>query len=128
MKLFLQLLPVSCLATACKKNAASPDPVKPKIVINAPVAGQHYVKGDTIRITGTVTHPPGVLEVAVHMTSTATGNEFFHNHFAAGNQSAYNFNSVYGIPDVTKATYQVEVEAGDINGNTSKSELTITVN
>ena len=69
-----------------------------------------------------------MLEVAVHMTNTATGNEFFHNHFAAGNQTTYNFNSVYGIPDLIKATYQVEVEADDVNGNTSKEELTITVN
>ncbi|MFN8251889.1 MAG: DUF4625 domain-containing protein [Ferruginibacter sp.] len=126
MKRLLLLAGIYCLA-GCKKNetaAAS----KPQVIINTPSASQHFVKGDTIRITGTVTHTAAILEVAVHMTSLSTGNEFFHNHFSAGNLLQYNFSSVYGIPDLNKATYKVEVEATDKDGNTGTKELAITVN
>jgi hypothetical protein len=115
-----------CFLFSCSKKDVTPP--TPNIVINTPSDNQHYVKGDTIRITGTVTHSAEILEVAVHMTNTSTNVEFFHNHFSAGNQMLYNFNSVYGIPDNVKATYKVEVEANDKDGNSSTKELTITIN
>jgi hypothetical protein len=115
-----------CFLMSCSKKGVVP-PV-PNIVVNTPSENQHYVKGDTIRITGTVTHSADILEVAVHMTNNTTNVEFFHNHFSAGNLRLYNFNSVYGIADNIKATYTVEVEANDIDGNTSTKEITISVN
>lgn len=115
-----------CFLFSCSKKGVVPP--SPNVVINTPIENQHYVKGDTIRITGTVTHSADILEVAVHMTNTNTNVEFFHNHFSAGNLRLYNFNSVYGIADNVKSTYKVEVEANDLDGNTTIKEMTITVN
>ena len=115
-----------CLLFSCSKKGVVPP--SPNIVVNTPIENQHYVKGDTIRITGTVTHLSEILEVAVHMTNTSNNIEFFHNHFSTGNLMLYSFNSVYGIADNSKATYKVEVEANDIDGNTSTKALTITIN
>lgn len=88
-KLFLVVL-VCCLYS-CQKNGdivPSPD-----IVINIPINNQHFNKGDTIRITGSVTHSLELTEVAVHMTDIATNQEFFHNHFSPGNKTSYSYNS-----------------------------------
>lgn len=116
-----------CFLSGCKKDTAAEAP-KPQVTINTPTENQHFVKGDTIRITGTVTHSAPILEVAVHMTNIGTNSEFFHNHFSAGNGLQYNFSSVYGIADLIKATYKVEVEANDKDGNSTTKEITITVN
>ena len=109
----------------CKKETAKP---VPDIVINTPTNSQHFVMGDTIRITGTVTHSIALTEVAVHMTDLSTKNEFFHNHFSGGNQLVFNYSSKYGIPDNTKSSFKVEVEATDKDGNSATKEITILIN
>ena len=123
-KLFL--LAAICFVLGCKKDIASKP--KPIIVINTPVNNQHFIIGDTIRITGTVTHTVDLTEVAVHMTDLNTKNEFFHNHFLAGNKLVYNFDSKYPIPDNTKTSFKVEVEATDKGGTAVTKELIITIN
>jgi Domain of unknown function (DUF4625) len=101
---------------------------EPVIVINTPENNQHYVKGDTIHITGTITHSVELLEVGVHMTDLSTQTEFFHNHFSAGNATTYQFNSQYPIPDDAKYSLEVEIEATDKYGNTATKERLITIN
>ena len=107
------------------------DPVvkpTPVIEISTPTNNQHFVVGDTIRITGTVTHVMVITEVAVHMTDQTTKMEFFHNHFSAGNNTSYTFNAKYGIPNNVKSSFQLEVEATDKDGNVATKELLIQVN
>lgn len=115
------------LAIGCKKNAAPETPL-PDIVVNTPTENQHYVKGDTIRVTGIATYSTELTEVAVHMTNMTTNFEFFHNHFSNVNTKSYNFESKYGVPDLTKTTYKIEVEANDKDGNLATKEITVTIN
>ncbi len=110
----------------CKKSTDAPP--LPTIVINTPTDNQHFVKGDTIRITGLVTHTITLDQVGVHMTDMATKIEFFHNHYATGSYNNYNFTSKFAVTDFTKSTYKVEVEAMDKDGNTNTKEITITTN
>ena len=100
----------------------------PVIEISTPTNNQHFVVGDTIRITGTVTHVMALTEVAVHMTDQTTKMEFFHNHFSAGNTTSYTFNAKYGIPNNVKSSFQLEVEATDKDGNVATKEMLIQVN
>jgi hypothetical protein len=116
-----------CLVWGCKKDKAPETPL-PVIVVNTPTANQHYVKGDTIRVTGTITCTTELTEVAVHMTDMTTNFEFFHNHFSNVNSMSYNFSSKYGIPDLIKTTYKVEVEGNDKDGNLATEEVMITIN
>jgi Bacterial Ig domain len=125
-KIMAIAIAVACLFLACKKQpAAVPEPL---ITFTSPAANQHFVKGDTIHITGTVTHDIEILEVAVHMTDNSTSSEFFHNHFSAGNKTYFEFNSVYGITENTKTTFKVEVEVTDKNSHTGQKELAISIN
>jgi hypothetical protein len=111
---------------ACnKKTTALPAPV---IVINTPSENQHFVNGDTIYIKGNVTHGIELTEVAVHMTNLTSKNEFFHNHFSAGNKTYFEFNSKYPVADNNKTSFKVEVEATDKNGMVATKEMTITIN
>jgi len=84
--------------------------------------------GDTIRITGTVTHTIPITAVAVHMTDISNNSEFFHNHFLTDNKLVYNFSSVFAITDNKPAAFKVEIEALDIDGNDSSKDLIITIN
>jgi hypothetical protein len=115
------------LIWGCKKNEVPAKPV-PVITVNTPAENQHYIKGDTIRVTGNITCTTELIEVAVHMTNMTTDFEFFHNHFSGVNTMSYNFESKYGIPDLIKATYKIEVEGNDKDGNTATKEITVTVN
>lgn len=101
---------------------------EPAIVFNTPVANQHFVKGDTIHITGIVTHLIAIKEVAVHMTDLTSKVEFFHNHFSAGNTNMYNFSCEYIIPDNSKTSFDLEVEATDVDGITGAKEMLILIN
>ena len=115
------------LLWSCKKNDAPEKPV-PVITVNTPGVNQHFVKGDTIRVTGTITCTTELIEVAVHMTDLNSGLEFFHNHFSGVNTMAYNFSSKYGIPDLIKTSYKIEIEGNDKDGNSTTKEVMVTVN
>ena len=110
-----------------QKNDVPGKPV-PVITVNTPSENQHFVKGDTIRVTGTITCTTELIEVAVHMTNVATNFEFFHNHFSGVNTTSYNFVSKYGIPDLIKASYKIEIEGNDKDGNSTTKEIMVTVN
>ena len=115
-----------CLVMACKKQAAAvPEPL---ITFTSPTANQHFIKGDTIRITGNVTHDIDLVEVAVHMTDKSTNAEFFHNHFSAGNKTYFEFNAVYGVVESIKTSFKVEVEVTDKNSHSGQKELYISIN
>lgn len=114
------------LAAACSKQKdTKPLPV---ISIATPSDNQHYVKGDTVRITGRVVHTVALVEVAVHITDLGTNNEFFHNHFGANNQMSYDYSSWYAVPDNSKASFKIEVEATDSSGSSTSKEIKITLN
>jgi hypothetical protein len=123
----IALLACIYMLGSCKKEE-KPEPPIPVITINTPAENQHFVKGDTIRITGTITCTTEITEVAVHMTNTNTNFEFFHNHFSGVNTMSYNFSAKYGIPDFAKATYKVEVQGNDKDGNLGTKEIIVTVN
>jgi hypothetical protein len=119
----------ACIALlwSCKKDDVPEKPI-PVITVNTPAENQHYVKGDTIRVTGTITCTTELIEVAVHMTDLNTGLEFFHNHFSGVNTMSYNFSSKYGIPDLIKTSYKIEIEGNDKDGNSTTKEIMVTVN
>ena len=127
-KKLIPVLACICLVLGCKKNDTAPAKPVPVIVVNTPSENQHYVKGDTIRVTGTITCTTELIEVAVHMTDMTTNFEFYHNHFSGVNTMSYNFVSKYGVPDLTKTSYKVEVEGNDKDGNSSTKEIIVTVN
>ena len=116
----------ACFVLACKKQASVIK--EPLITFTSPAANQHYVKGDTIRITGSVTHEVALMEVAVHMTDKNTNAEFFHNHFSAGNKTYFEFNAVYAVVEATKTSFKVEVEVTDKDSHSSQKELDISIN
>lgn len=114
------------IVVACvKEKAGKPLPV---IAIATPSDNQHYSKGDTVKITGRVTHSVALTEVAVHITDLGTNNEFFHNHFGANNQLVYDYSSWYAVPDNSKASFKIEVEATDSSGTSASKEIKITLN
>lgn len=123
-----RILTIACLLfiLSCKKEeAVKPVPV---IIINTPTNNQHFVIGDTIRISGTITHNIELTEAAVHMTDISTKDEFYHSHLNPFNQLSLSHEFKYKIPNNTKSTFQVEIEATDKNGNTANKEVMITIN
>lgn len=120
------LLAAIIIFFSCKKDPVT-KPV-PVIEIATPTNNQHYVMGETINITGTVSSSIPLTEVAVHMTDLTTKVEFFHNHFSGGEQLAYSYNSFYLVSDHTKNSFKVEVEATDKDGTATSKEITITIN
>jgi hypothetical protein len=113
---------------SCTYQKTSLAPPAPSITINTPFTNQHFVKGDTIRITGTVTHSIPLDAVAVHMTNLNDNNEFFHNHFLVDNKLVYDFNATYVVPDNTKTSFKIQVEAQDTDFTESSKEMIITIN
>ena len=112
---------------SCKYDITNPRPL-PVINLNSPLDNQHYVKGDTVIIAGSVKNTVGLTEVAVHVTDLSTNNEFFHNHFSVSNKLEFAFESKYGIPDDKKANFKIEVEGLDRNGTSAIKDLTISLN
>lgn len=100
----------------------------PFIEINLPTNNQHFVKGDTIHISGFVTHDKALTEISVHMINLSTNTEFFHNHFSAGNQLVFNYYSNYPITDNSTSSFKLEVEATDKEGVTASEEMMILIN
>ena len=113
--------------TGCKDEPIT-KPAPPVIVIITPVVDQHYITGDTIHITGTVTYAAPLSEVAVHMEDIAMSNEFFHNHFTAGNATTYDFNSTHIITSNAASEVEVEVAATAKDGSTATKEIKISIN
>lgn len=125
LRLYIVLLSCVMLVARCsKKSDPAPEPV---INVTAPTPAQHFADGDTIHIKGTVTHTINLAEVAVHMTETAGNNEFFHNHYLTTG-TLFSFDATYKLPDKTKNTFKVEIEATDKNGTEAKKEFSITIN
>lgn len=114
------------LFTACKNETVT-KPI-PVISVDAPANNQHFVMGDTIHISGNVTHSMPLTEVAVHMTDASSSNEFFHNHFGALYTSNYHFYSFYRITSNTSTSFEVEIEAIGEDGSSSTKKMTVTVN
>lgn len=125
MKKILVFAFFGLVAGCTKEKVTVPLPV---ISINTPANNQHFVKGETIHISGTITHSKVLTEVAVHMTDQGTKVEFFHNHFSGGNMLTFNYDSNYIVPDNTKSTYKVEIEATDLDGTIASREITVTTN
>lgn len=116
------LFMVSC------KNEAVVEKQKPTISITMPVANQHYVTGDTIHITGLVSHHIGLEEIPVHMTDMTSNSEFFHNHYSPAGATSFNFDAKYFVSNTTHTSFKVEVEAVDVEGTTAEKEFLIMVN
>jgi|GEM_PF-6245574 len=114
------------LLTACKNETVT-KPI-PAISIDAPADKQHYVMGDTIHISGNVTHSMPLTEVAVHMTDISNSSEFFHNHFGALYTSNYHFYSFYRISSNASTSFEVEIEATGEDGTSCTKKLTVKVN
>ena len=110
----------------CDKDDA-PKPI-PVIVINTPMDNQHFVMGDTIRITGTVTHSQPLAEIGVHMTDLTTKVEFFHQHYTVSNITTYNFDNKFIIPGNAKTSFIVDIEVSDLDLNAAKKSVTISIN
>lgn len=125
MKRVLVLTAIVFFAGCKKEPVSKPAPV---IEIITPTINQHFVMGETIHITGAISSTVPLTEVAVHMTDLNTRIEFFHNHFSGGNQLLYSYDSFYPIPDNTKTSIKVEVEATDKEGTAAIKEITITIN
>lgn len=125
MKQFFIIAIVVLLFCCKKETAVHQDAV---IVINTPTTNQHFAIGDTIRITGTVTHNITLQSVAVHMTNLSTNNEFFHYHFTALDKTTYNFSATYKVIENNKTSFKVEVEAIDNDNFTNMKDMLITVN
>jgi hypothetical protein len=125
MKSILAIAAMILLAGCKKETVSKPAPV---IEIITPTANQHYVMGETIHITGAISSTVPLTEVAVHMTDLGTKIEFFHNHFSGGDQLVYSYDSFYPIPDNTRSSFKVEVEATDKDGTATSKEITIMVN
>ena len=110
----------------CKKETAVHK--EAVIVINTPTTNQHFAIGDTINITGTVTHNITLQSVAVHMTNLSNNNEFFHYHFTALDKTTYNFNASYTVVENNKTSFKVEVEVIDNDNFTDMKDMLITIN
>lgn len=100
----------------------------PRIEINTPSSNQHFVLGDTIHITGTITHTLPLTEVGVHMTDLSSKIEFFHNHYSGGNTTSFNFDVKYALPNNVKTSFELEVEATDKDLNTATEEIMLLIN
>ena len=109
----------------CKKE---PDITIPFIEINTPTSNKHFVKGDTIHISGSVTHDKTLTDVAVHIMNFSTRMEFFHKYFTPGNQPVFYYYASYPITDNAKSTFKLEVKATDKDGTTVSEEMLIRIN
>ena len=125
MKRILFIVFLFC-AASCKKGEAVT--IAPTITINTPISNQHFVTGDTIRISGTITSTIEMTEASVHMTDNATKDEFYHNHYIPSNPTNLPYDFKYKITSSSKTTFQVEVGAGDKNGGIATKEITISIN
>lgn len=114
------------LVFGCKKESLVQQ--EAAILINTPTTNQHFVTGDSIHITGTVTHNISLESVAVHMVNLSTNNEFFHYHFTALDKTTYNYNAAYKVIENIKTSFKVEVEATDKEGHIVMKDMLIAIN
>jgi hypothetical protein len=103
-------------------------PPLPVIEINTPAENDHFYLGDTIVITGRVSHNILLTEVGVHMIRQNDNTEFFHNHFSPINDSIFSFTCKYKIDISIHTAFQVEVEALDKDNKEATKELVVPVN
>lgn len=115
------------LLIGCKHEKVPGQPV-PEITITSPAPNTHFSNGDTIHIAGMVTHSIAITEVGVHMVDLSNDNEFFHNHYSAGNATSFEFDAEYVIPNDVTTTYRIEVEVTDVNNNLATEDIEIRIN
>jgi hypothetical protein len=111
----------------CKHDPVIVPPL-PVIEINTPLEKDHFYLGDTIVITGKVSHNILLTEVAVHMTRLNDNTEFFHNHYSPINDTVFSFSCKYKIDNTLHTAFEVEVEARDKDNKESKKEVEVAVN
>jgi hypothetical protein len=127
VKRLLLLLVIPVFLFACKYDKPD-DSTPPLVVINTPFLNQHFVTGDTIRITGLCTDNKELDEVPVHITDEATRQEFFHNHYGLIHSSTFNVNTFHVVTTTARTRYTVAIEAKDIDHNKAEKEVIITIN
>lgn len=101
---------------------------RPVITVNTPTDNQHFVKGETIHITGKVTDAYPLTEVGVHMTLPNSTNEFFHNHFSANNQQEFIIDASYTIVESITTNFILHIEAEDRSGGKTEKEISLRIN
>jgi hypothetical protein len=127
MKRFFLFLVIPVFLFACKYDKPD-DSTPPQVIINTPVPNQHFVTGDTIRITGVCTDDKELDEVPVHITDEITHQEFFHNHYGLIHSSSFIVNTYHVVTATTRTRFTVAIEAADIGRNRVEKNVEVTIN
>jgi hypothetical protein len=115
------------LLLACKHDPVMV-PALPVIEIYTPTENDHFYVGDTIVITGRISHNILLSEVAVHMKRVDDNTEFFHNHFSPINDTLFSFSCKYKIENTLHTAFEVEVDARDKDNKEATKEVEVEVN
>jgi hypothetical protein len=127
MKRILILLIISVFLFSCKHDVAG-DIERPSITIFTPVENQHFVTGDTIRITGICRDNQELDEVPVHITDEDSHQEFFHNHYGLLHTASFSFDTYYVVTTTASTKYSIGVEAVDVAGHIVEKEVEVDIN
>jgi hypothetical protein len=123
-KSFLPLLLV-LLAACSKRSGADKDYEAPVITLTTPVDNQHFISGQAISVTGTVSDNKYIKVIHVVITNFDTGQEYMHVHISPTTNSA-SFNQ--SLSAQAGINYQVEIIAEDPSANVSSKKVQISSN
>jgi uncharacterized protein DUF4625 len=123
-KSFLPLLLVF-LAACSKRSGADKDYDAPVITLNTPVNNQHFIPGQAISVTGTVSDNKYIKVIHVVITNFDTGVEYMHVHISPATSSA-SFDQ--SLTTQAGINYQVEIIAEDPSANISSKKAEVSAN
>lgn len=127
MKRYLFLLAIPVFLVSCEHENKG-DITFPTVIIYTPVEHQHFVTGDTIRITGLCRDNEELDEVPVHITDEDTHQEFFHNHYGLIHSNTFTVDTYYVVTTTAHTKYSIVVEAVDMSGHTVEKEVEVDIN
>ena len=124
--LVLFALLFAVLFVGCTKDhGEAPDKEPPVITLISPNNNQAFALGQSIAISADVKDQSKIEEIHLEITNATTGAFLIHEHYAP-DSSAYKLTSSFAAPSA--ATYKIRVEADDEKGNSSDTEVRVSVN
>ena len=125
-RIFANLALFVLLLAGCKKDHGEPpDTTPPVIKMISPTGNQVFMASQVISIVADVSDESGIEEIHLEITNATTGAFLIHEHYVP-DSSVYKLSSSFTAPSA--AVYKIKVEADDVKGNSSETEVSVKVN
>lgn len=137
--IFRYIILFSLLLPACSKSGSGGsgntdthvfnpnDVTAPVIEINSPVAGELFLSGNSIVVTGKITDTQGLYRGHIKITNDANGAVLKDQAYDIHGLLVYNYNLSYLVSATTAGTYTVSVAFEDHGLNMTTRTVKVSV-